>query len=252
MSTTRGPLALPRGRARSILGLLALRRNSVVGTERIIDTVWGEAAPDSARKSVQTHIWRLRRLLGGTDSARVEGWGHGYLLRLQPGELDIDSFEASAVSGERLLSAGEFEAAARCLREALNEFHGEPLHGVRFGGTPPGDLLRLEERRLVVQEHWIEAELYLGRAQYVIPEIQALLLDNPLRERLYGQLMASLYHCGRRMEALQTFAAARRLLHSAYGMEPSPVLQQLQRAILADEAPDELAFIGRPRSPSVR
>lgn len=220
-------------RARTLLALLLLERDQVCSTESLISGIWGEQPPPSARKNLQTYAWRLRRLLERVGAARLESRRNGYVLRVDPGQVDVDQFERLAADGERLLAVGAQEASVQ-LSQALRLWRGQPLSDVAFGEPPQGELVRLTERYMTVLENRIEADLRSGRGAYVISELRKLIADHPYRERLHAQLMLALNQCGRRVEALSVFSDIRGVLQREFGMEPGPALQQIQSEILGE------------------
>ena len=225
------PLALGGRRQRVVLGVLLARANEVVSTDRMIDDVWGEEPPETARKSLQVYVSRLRKILG--DGA-IEAQGSGYVLRTDPDQLDADRFERLAKEGHDL-SRSDQTAAASKLREALGLWHGMPWSDVADEPALRPAVERLRELRLATVEDRIEADLALGRAAAVVGELEILVAEHPLRERLRGLLMLALYRDGRQAEALRVFQDMRRLLGEELGIEPSPVLQDLESKILQQD-----------------
>jgi DNA-binding SARP family transcriptional activator len=227
-------MAVPFGsdRARTVLALLMLQRDQICSAESLIDGVWGDRAPGSARKNLQTYVWRLRRLLRRVGAARLEGRRTGYVLSVIGGEVDLDQFEYRATSGERLLAAGATEDASTVLGEALDLWRGQPFSDVAFGDAPHGELVRLAERRMTVLESRIEADLRNGRGAQVVPELKKLVAEYPYRERLHAQLMIGLSQSGRQVEALSVFSDIRSVLRREFGLEPGPALQRVQSDIL--------------------
>jgi ABC-type transport system substrate-binding protein/DNA-binding SARP family transcriptional activator len=218
-------LELPAGKARALLALLLLHRSEVVSVDTLVDGLWGERPPATAAKNVQVYVSHLRKTLGdGTLLTRAPG----YVLRLEPGQLDADRFQALL---EEARGQQPAQAAER-LRAALALWRGEALADFRYDSFAQEEIRRLEELRLAALEERIEAELALGRHEDVLSELESLARANPLRERLQGQLMLALYRCGRQAEALEGYRAARRRLVEELGLEPSPELQRLERAIL--------------------
>jgi predicted ATPase/DNA-binding SARP family transcriptional activator len=234
-------VALGRGKERALLAVLLLHANEVVPSERLIDELWGEAAPTTVAKSVQVYVSHLRRALrgggagDGADGLLVTRAG-GYMLRLEPGQFDLDRFERLLRDGRRALAAGEPERAAGTLREALALWRGPPL--VDFGYEPfaQAEIARLEELRLAALEERIEADLALGRHAELVAELETLVAAQPLRERIRGQLMLALYRCDRQAEALDVYRQGRERLVEELGLEPSPALQRLEQAILTQGA----------------
>jgi predicted ATPase/DNA-binding SARP family transcriptional activator len=234
-------VAVGAGKERALLAVLLLHANEVVPSERLIDELWGEAAPATVAKMVQGYVSHLRRALrgggagNGADGLLVTRAG-GYMLRLEPGQFDLDCFERLLRDGRGALEAGESERAAGMLREALGLWRGPPL--VDFGYEPfaQAEIARLEELRLAALEERIEADLELGRHADLVAELEGLIAEHPLRERVRGQLMLALYRCDRQADALEVYRRGRRRLVDELGLEPSPALQQLEQAILTQSA----------------
>ena len=213
-------LRLPGAKPRALLATLALAAGEAVSAERLIDELWGDDPPETAANALQVHVSQLRRALGA-DAVRRRP--PGYELAVPPEAVDLVRFE-------RLLEtarAAEPERAAGVLREALALWRGDP----------EVDRPRLEELRLAALEDRIEADLALGRHGELVPELESLVAQHPLRERLRGQLMLALYRAGRQADALDAYRATRVELVEQLGIEPSPALQQLERRILA-QAPE--------------
>jgi DNA-binding SARP family transcriptional activator len=187
---------------RALLALLLLRAGEVVGKDELVEALWGERPPETAQTALHGHISALRKRLG---AERIETRSPGYLLRLAAGDqLDIRRFE-------RLVAEAPSEgrsARSEKLREALSLFRGEPLYDFRYEAFASGDAARLDELRLAVLEEQIQAELELGRHTEIVPELERLIAENPLREGLRAQLMVALYRAGRQADALQ--ASSRR------------------------------------------
>jgi DNA-binding SARP family transcriptional activator len=226
--------AVPFGsdRARTLLALLLLERDQICSADSLIDGVWGDRAPCSARKNLQTYVWRLRRLLRRVGAARLEGRTTGYVLSVIGGEVDLDQFEYRAAAGERLLAAGAADDASTVLAEALQLWRGQPFSDVAFGEPPHGELVRLAERRMTVLESRIEADLRCGRSAQVVPELRKLVAEHPYREGLHAQLMLGLSQSGRQVEALSVFSDIRSVLRREFGLDPGPALQHVQSEIL--------------------
>jgi DNA-binding SARP family transcriptional activator len=221
-------LALGGGRQRKLVAILLLHANEFVSSERLIEDLWGEQRPDTASKALQGYISQLRKALAPDTLVTRPG---GYVLRLAPGELDLDRFER-LIDGAR---EAEPRVAAEKLREALALWRGPPLADFAYDEFAQSEIARLEERRLVALERRVEADLALGRHAELAGELAALVTRHPLRERLRAQLMLALYRSGRQAEALEAYTDARRTLRDELGLEPSEELQQLQRAILAHD-----------------
>ncbi len=231
--------ALPLGGAkqRALLALLLLHRNEVVSVDRVIDSLWGEAPPPAAAKSVQVYVSRLRRLLGphGPVGSRLVTRPPGYVLETAPEETDLDRFEHLVDEARQAGASGEPAAAAAALRRALALWRGPPLSDVALAPFAQEAARRLEEQRLEALEARVEADLALGRAPELVGELSALVREHPYRERLRAALMLALYRSGRQAEALEAYRAARRALVDELGIDPSPALAQLERAILSHD-----------------
>jgi predicted ATPase/DNA-binding SARP family transcriptional activator len=221
------PLPLGGPQQRALLAVLLLNANRVVSRDRIVEAIWGDDPPKSATNAVQVAVHGLRKVLG---RERLETRGLGYRLEVRPGELDLDRLVASSNG------AGDADpaVAARTIREALSLFRGDPLVDL---DTPFFDLERerIGELRLTALERRLDADLELGRAADVVPELESLIAEHPYRERLRAQLMLALYRSGRQADALETYRQARQTLVDELGVEPSKHLQDLQAAILRQD-----------------
>jgi DNA-binding SARP family transcriptional activator len=222
------PLALGGRKQRAVLGVLLLERGRVVPTEVLIDRLWGEEPPPTAVTSLQNTISRLRKLLG---PERLITKPPGYALSVEADELDLARYER-IVDEARDLKA---EPRRALLRDALALWRGPPLADFGYEAWAQGEIGRLEEVRWSLLEDRIDADLDLGRQSELVGELESLVGEHPLRERLRGQLMLALYRCGRQAEALEAYQEARRVLVDELGIEPSAPLQQLSRSILRQE-----------------
>jgi YVTN family beta-propeller protein len=232
--------AIATGKQRALLAILLLHANEVVSSDRLIEELWGDQPPASAAKSLQVHVSRLRSALqedkgNGPDSVVVTRGG-GYLIRVGPGQLDLERFERLLEEGSGALADGAPERALQALREALALWRGPPLAEFAYEAFAQSEIPRLEEVHLTAVEQRIEAELALGRHAQLIGELESLVNLHPFRERLHAQLMLALYRAGRQTEALQAYQHARRTLVDEVGIEPGQPLRELERAILAQDA----------------
>jgi serine/threonine protein kinase/DNA-binding SARP family transcriptional activator len=241
-------LALGGPKQRAVLAHLILRANHVVPADMLIDGLWGEEPPESARNTLQTYVYRLRKLLG---DGRLEGRDGGYVLAAAPGEIDAARFEALVKQGKAELASDPGEAAAT-LAEALSLWRADALADVTEEPSLRGEAARLEELRLSATEHRVSAEIAIGGHSTVVPELESLTARYPLRERMWANLMLALYRSGRQAEALSTFERARQVLADELGADPSQELQRLHEQIL-HRAPELGASppSSRPR-PAVR
>jgi predicted ATPase/DNA-binding SARP family transcriptional activator len=213
---------------RALLALLLLNANRVVSRDRLIDGLWGEQPPETAVTSLQVYVSRLRKLLP-PDTLLTRP--PGYLLELEPEELDLYRFEQLLVEGRKALAHAEPERAAGVLQDALALWRGPALAEFAFESFAQAEIGRLEDLRLAAVEERIEADLRLGRHTDVVGELEALIAENPHRERLRSELILALYRSGRHPEALEAYGDARARLDEI-GLEPSPQLRELQRRIL--------------------
>jgi WD40 repeat protein/DNA-binding SARP family transcriptional activator len=226
------PVHVGGPRQRALLVLLALRANEVVSSERLVAELFGADAPETSTNAVQAAVSRLRRLL---EPGALETRGGGYVLHVDAGQLDSSHFERLLAEGRAQLAGGDAAAAASTLREALSLWRGSPLGDLGALEFAQADARRLDELRVVGLTDRIEAELELGAAQQLVPELEGLVAENPLQERLRGQLMLALYRCGRQADALAVYRETRQLLREELGLEPSRALQDLERAILRQD-----------------
>lgn len=226
-------------RQRALLGLLLLHANEIVPSGELVEALWNARAPRAAKASLHNQVAALRRSLG---SGVIETHASGYRLQVQPAQLDLARFEellAEARSAEPELKASK-------LREALAEWRGIPLVDMPSEPAVQAELVRLEELRLLALEDRIEADLAFGHDAGLVPELESLVKRHPLRERLWGQLMLSMYRSGRQAEALATYRRAHAALVAELAIEPGPALKDLQRAILVqDPRLDEAGGIAR-------
>jgi DNA-binding SARP family transcriptional activator len=240
-------LEIGAGKRRAVLGVLLMKANEVVSTDRLIDEIWGERPPATAPKIVQGHISQLRRLLGDEDERLLKTRTPGYVLRLGEGQIDSDRFAASLTRARTALAAGAAREAALTLREALGLWRGPPLAEFAFERFAQEEIGRLEGLRIAALEERIEADLALGESGELITELESLVARHPLRERLHGQLMTALYRSGRQAEALAAYQAARKTLVDELGLEPGPELRELEQAILRQDP-----SLDRTRHPTPR
>ena len=226
-------LALGGFKQRVVLVILLLHANEVVPSERLIDELWAQRPPGSATKTVQVYVSKLRRALG---HELLVTHGRGYMLRVEPGEMDADRFQSLVGDGRDKLSAGDPRAAGALLREALELWRGPPLADFASESFATGEIARLEEMRLAALEDRVDADLALGEHAPLVGELEALAREHPLRERLSGQLILALYRAGRQADALAAYRKLSALLREELGLEPSGPLQTLELSILRRDA----------------
>jgi len=218
-------------RPQTVLVALALARGHPVPADQLLDDVWrGERLPD--RNRLQIHISRLRRALGDD---RISTRGGGYALEIPAEAVDAARFDQLVADGRVALQAADAAAAARLLREGLSLWRGSPLPEFADDEFARPVIARLEESRLAATEDRIEADLMLGRHGELAGELDALVQEHPLRERLWGQLMVALYRAGRQGDALRAYQRARTVLADELGVDPGPELKRLEGAVLSQD-----------------
>jgi DNA-binding SARP family transcriptional activator len=237
----RGAIEIPGVKRRALLALLLLHANEVVSSDRLMDELWGDQPPGSGVTALQVSVSKLRKALGPAAGALATS-SRGYVLRLGPDELDLHRFERLVETA----SSADAEQAAATLREALSLWRGPPLAEFAYESFAQAPIGRLEELRLAALEKRADAELELGRHADLVGELEALVVEHPLRERFRGQLMLALYRSGRQAEALEVYQSTRRALVDGLGIEPSPALQELEQAILRQDGALELARTAAP------
>ncbi|MGH9245402.1 MAG: BTAD domain-containing putative transcriptional regulator [Acidimicrobiales bacterium] len=234
---------------RALLALLALNPGRVLSADHLIDELWGEHPPGTARHALQVHISNLRKLVG---AAPIVTDRPGYVLRVAAESCDAPRFELLAATGRRALRDGHPSDASAALTEALALWRGPALADLLFEPFAAREASRLEELRLAATEDRVVADLELGRHREVIAELEALANEHHHRERLWGLLMLALYRGGRQVEALRAYQTLRDRLRDELGLDPGPELQQLETAILRQEpslAPPHPAEVSGHRVP---
>ncbi|MCZ0978353.1 AfsR/SARP family transcriptional regulator [Streptomyces diastatochromogenes] len=247
-----GPLRLPPGRQEVILAALLLETNRVVSTNHLVDLIWEDNPPETARTQVQICVSRLRKLLAGADGeASIATRPPGYVLHTDAANVDAALFTDLVLRARRLRERGDLLHAVQLLRDAVTLWQGDCLSGLDSG--PLANKARqLDEERLTAVELRIQLELELGRYDGLVGELQRLTGEHPLREKLRGQLIQALYWSGRQAEALEAFRTARRFLAEELGLEPSRELRELESAILAGRLPAPAGAAPAARAPGRR
>jgi DNA-binding SARP family transcriptional activator len=229
-----GPIRLGKGRQRALLALLLLNPNHPVSRERLIDELWGERPPRTAPKILQNWISQLRKVLDD-ERRSLKTTDHGYSIDVEAGSLDLERFETCTAAGRQALADGHPALAARLLREALAIWRGPPLAefaSEQFAQVP---IARLEGLHAAALVDRIQADLALSRHTELVPELDALVRQDPLDERLRELQMLALYRAGRQTEALNSYRRARETLSHELGLEPAKRLRDLEAAILCHE-----------------
>ncbi|MGW0932730.1 AfsR/SARP family transcriptional regulator [Streptomyces sp. NPDC002644] len=229
---------------RQLLALLSLQADHVVPVGTLIEELWGERPPRSARTTLQTYVLQIRELISAaleqapcrpgrlTAKDVLVTLPGGYLLDTAGGTSDVREFERLAGLGYRAMDAEDYAGAARHLREALSRWTGGALADVTTGPQLEMETRRLEETRLCALDQRIEADLRLGRHRELLGELTVLVNRYRTHENLHGQFMLALHRSGRRSEALEVYQRLRNALVRELGLEPSAALRRMQRSIL--------------------
>jgi DNA-binding SARP family transcriptional activator len=238
-----GDREIPIGafRQRAVLALLTIHAGQTLSTDRIIDEIWSGSPPPSALKTLHAYISRLRKALHdptiGGEGTSLLSRHSGYVLAIDPSGVDAFQFEQLVGEASGALGDGRPEIAADRLRLALSLWRGTALAEFAYEPFATNESQRLMERRLEAVELRIDTDMALARHVSVVAELEALVAEHPIRERLWAQLMIALYRCGRQADALAAYAKVRRLLVEDLGIEPGPELRSLERLVL-EQSPD--------------
>ncbi|WP_326666100.1 AfsR/SARP family transcriptional regulator [Streptomyces canus] len=217
---------------RILLAALLLEAGRVVSAEALKDALWGSTPPASAKASLHNHVSRLRRLLD--DPERLQAMAPGYLLRVAPGELDVQVFESHAARARGAHADGNWAETVQACAAALALWRGAPLSGVPSELAGYALVQRLEEARLLLLEWHYDAELALAdtRPGALVPELSALAAEHPLRESYHRQLMLALHRTGRHAEALAVHRDLRTRLVEELGVEPGAAVREVHVEVL--------------------
>lgn len=246
------PVSLRGSKPRQLLVLLAMRANRPVSSEQLIEELWEGDPPPSAATALRVHVTKLRRALepdraANIPSGRLPAGPNGYLLRVEPDELDAQRFERLVVLGRDANAVGDLRSAVALLTQALDLWHGAALVDAMDLSAARAEIARLEELRVDATEELADARLAAGEHAFVVDVLSAIVEKYPLRERLTGQLMLALYRCGRASEALRAFAQLARQLDEQLGVKPSADLRRLEEQMLLQ---DPLLDFVSPRVPT--
>jgi predicted ATPase/DNA-binding SARP family transcriptional activator len=251
-------LSLGGPKQRAVLALLLLEAGRIVPTEALIEELWRGDPPAGAAKTLRSYLSRLRGVL--RPELEIVARGSGYAGEFDSGHLDSRRFELLIGNAQDALASGEHEVATDRFRKALALWRGRALADVGEVESLAREAQRLEELRVVGLEGRIEAELALGLHAQLVGELEQLVIEYPLRERLWRLLVLALYRCERQADALDAHRRARVLLRDELGLEPGDELRRLELAILRQEVPVVLpprlrhnlpaqlaSFVGRDR-----
>ncbi|MEU3416442.1 MULTISPECIES: AfsR/SARP family transcriptional regulator [unclassified Streptomyces] len=229
-----GPLRIPPGRQQTVLAALLLEANRVVSVDRLIDIVWEDGPPRTARTQIQICVSQLRAGLDGASGGEetIQTQAPGYRLRVEEHQLDLAAFTAARAAADAAVARGDDAEASRLLGEALALWHGPALSGTASRVLQTA-AAQLDEVRLTAREALADVGLRLGRHHALIGELTVLVDEHPLRERPRGQLMLALYRSGRQSEALEVYRQGRETLVEELGLDPGTELRALESAILS-------------------
>ncbi|MDQ7908255.1 BTAD domain-containing putative transcriptional regulator [Phytohabitans sp. ZYX-F-186] len=219
---------------RLLLTCLLINANRFVSADRLIAELWGDQPPESAAKTLQVYVYRLRRALGSPPVRLLTRPG-GYELSVAPDEVDAGRFAALVDQGREALAGREAATAVARLTEALSLWRGRPLADVPHTPTVLAEAERLEERRLCAWEDLADAKLAVGRHAELVAELRELVAEHPLREPLWARLLVALHRCGRRSDALAAYATVAGVLSDELGVRPGSELRRIHQQLLADE-----------------
>lgn len=221
-----------------VLALLLMRANRAVQTESLINELWGDEPPRSALTTIQTYVYQLRRLIereglgDGADGNMLITQSPGYILRLRPGQVDLDSFAELRRTGRAHFMRRNFAEASANLRAALALWTENALANVKLGPQLTAHVVDLQEQRRTALQMAIEAELELGMHRELVGELRSTVAQYPLDEWFHQRLMQVLDRCGRRSDALGVYHHLRRTIGDELGIDPSPEIQELHRQLL--------------------
>lgn len=235
-------MEIPAAKQRAILAALLVNVNATVSADRLTEVLWAASPPPSAAIAVRNYVMRLRRQIGAAG-ARIVTRPEGYAVEVHdPRDFDVTEVDWLHREARTQARAGRWSRASELLCAALALWRGEPLADVPWAELLQQEVVRLGELRLQLTEARIDADLRLARPGEVVPELQRLTAEHPLREHMRAQLMIALYHTGRQAEALEMYRNTRAMLIAELGVEPGPELRELHRHMLAGEA----ALVGLP------
>jgi DNA-binding SARP family transcriptional activator len=248
------PVELPGSKPRALLTLLLSEPGRVVGIDRIVDTLWGDEPPPTATGTLQSYVSQLRRLLEPDRGPRqapsvLLTRPPGYAVQVAPGDLDLLVFGELVEEGDRAVSAGEPARGVALLGQAMDLWRGEPLAELADAPDASTARQRIVELHVRAQERRCDALLALGRPEAAVGDLQQLVADHPLRERLWARLVTALYQADRQAEALDACRRCAELLREELGLDPGPELRDLERAVLSQD-PRLLQRLPRPELPA--
>jgi len=231
------PVVLRGAKPRQLLVLLAIRANQPLPSEQLIEELWEENPPPSASTALRVHFGHLRHVLEpdrdpNTASVRLPAGPHGYVLHLEPDELDIERFERQVIAARQANAAGDPATAIPLITSALDLWRGQALVDVRDLSAARPELSRLDELHAIAFEELAEARLSLGEHALLVDVLTEAINKFPLREKLTASLMLAFYRAGRASDALRAYASLARRLDDQLGLVPTEPLRRLEEDIL--------------------
>jgi DNA-binding SARP family transcriptional activator len=236
-------LGLRGGKGRAVLALLALRAGKVVSADSLVEALWGDLPPPTARTGLQMQISKLRKVLSDANG-RLETRSPGYLLAVDPEQIDVFRFDDLVAEAREASGGGDAARARTVLERALAEWRGEPLDGIDAPGLDEAVITDLISRRTAATVAMVEAELALGEHREAVPTLERLMGEEPLDERIHALAATALYRSGRQADALDVLARLRRVLSEELGIEPGPAVVDLEARILRHDADLDLPTTG--------
>jgi DNA-binding SARP family transcriptional activator len=230
----RGSSYISARKIEALLAVLVIRSGRLVPADQLIAEIWDDQPPRRATAGLHVYISQLRKFLDrpGRSESSIVTRPPGYTLHIGIDELDLHTFQHLAKLGRDAAQDGRHEEAVQYLESALALWRGPALADVPRGPIIDGFVTWLDEERVDCVEQVIEAHLELGRHRQIVGRLYSLVVENPLREAFYRQLMLALYRSERQGDALKVYQGARHTLNRELGLEPCRALQSLQRAIL--------------------
>ncbi|WP_158579955.1 BTAD domain-containing putative transcriptional regulator [Geodermatophilus marinus] len=234
------PLDVGGAKPRALLALLLAEANRAVAVDRIVSTLWGDEPPPTVTGTLQAYVSHLRRVLepdrGPREAPKVLlTRPPGYLLQVDAADLDTLRFTALVEEGDRAVEVGDPARGVALLDRALELWRGEPLPELGDTPTAATDRLRLTELHVRARERRCDALLAVGRADSAVTDLQRLVVEHPLRERLWARLVTALYAADRQADALDALRRCTELLRDELGIDPGPELRDLERAVLTQD-----------------
>ncbi|MEU6425498.1 AfsR/SARP family transcriptional regulator [Microbispora sp. NPDC046973] len=243
----------------TVLALLLLNHVRVVPVSALIDELWKDGPPKSARAALQIYIFHLRKMLAestGLTLAEVsenilQTVHNGYRFVVEPGQFDLKVYNRLRQDGCAAMGAGDYRSAAQHFRQALDLWRGPVVADVEPGTRIRAEVAALEQSRMTMLDYRIELDLRLGLHREILSELAVHALRNRFQENLHAQYMIALYRSGYRIRALEAFHGLRHNMLTEFGLEPSPRLKEFHQAVLTlDPALDEAEVVPLPRGPT--